>query len=91
VTLDHLGPIGRNVEEVAKLLEVISGPDSLDPRQRVPPPPSCSSISPIRWDFTSKLDGNLQGIRIGVLKQGFNIPDISLPETDETVTRAIHK
>ena len=32
-TLDHLGPMCRSVRDCARMLEVIAGPDGLDPRQ----------------------------------------------------------
>ncbi len=33
LTIDHTGPMARTVADVALLLEVIAGPDGLDPRQ----------------------------------------------------------
>ena len=33
-SLDHLGPMTRTVADAALVLDVISGPDGLDPRQR---------------------------------------------------------
>ena len=33
VTIDHCGPMANSVEDVARLLSVIAGPDGLDPRQ----------------------------------------------------------
>src|SRR5215472_5311822 len=33
LTLDHTGPMTATVEDNALLLEVIAGPDALDPRQ----------------------------------------------------------
>ena len=33
LTLDHLGPMCRSVRDCARMLEVIAGPDGLDPRQ----------------------------------------------------------
>ena len=34
MTLDHIGPMADNVENVARMLSVLAGPDPLDPRQR---------------------------------------------------------
>ena len=36
ITLDHTGPMTRNVRDSALLLEVLAGPDGLDPRQGAP-------------------------------------------------------
>ena len=36
LTIDHVGPMTRTVRDNALLLEVIAGPDGLDPRQHAP-------------------------------------------------------
>jgi amidase len=36
LTLDHTGPMTRNVRDNALLLEVLAGADGLDPRQGTP-------------------------------------------------------
>lgn len=33
LTLDHVGPMARTAEDCARMLEVLAGPDGLDPRQ----------------------------------------------------------
>src|SRR6266700_1610204 len=38
-TIDHLGPITRNVHDAALMLGVLAGPDGLDPRQGPPGQP----------------------------------------------------
>lgn len=60
-TLDHTGPITANVADNALLLEVLAGPDGLDPRQM--------DISTA--DYTAALGKPLKGLRIGVLAEGF--------------------
>jgi amidase len=77
-TLDHLGPMGRSVEDVARLLSVIAGGDGLDPRQ--------SQV--VTQDYLSALNLPVQGLRIGVVREGFDRPE-SLAATDETVRRAV--
>ena len=79
-TLDHLGPITRTVRDAALMLGVLAGPDGLDPRQRAAAPP---------LDFTSALDAGVQGLRLGVLAEGFGFPGLSEPAVDETVRAAI--
>ncbi|HKJ09846.1 MAG TPA: amidase [Gammaproteobacteria bacterium] len=64
-TVDHVGPITASVADNALLLEVLAGPDGLDPRQ-----------SGITHDanYTDVLDKGVKGLRIGVVEQGFAWP-----------------
>ncbi len=55
-SLDHIGPFARSVRDAATLLHVIAGRDSLD----------STSASVEVPDFAAHLDGNVQGLRIGV-------------------------
>ena len=60
-TIDHLGPMTATVADNALLLEVIAGPDGLDPRQYN-----------VRVDkYTTALGRGFAGMRIGVLTEGF--------------------
>jgi amidase len=78
LTLDHTGPMARTAAECALLLEVIAGPDGLDPRQ----PPG------LRTDaYTKRLTGDARGLRIGIVKEGFGLPN-SEPDVDMTVRQA---
>jgi amidase len=62
ITIDTAGPMTSNVADNALLLEVIAGPDGLDSRQNTVP----------RVDkYTEALRQGVQGLRIGVLKEGF--------------------
>ena len=79
-TLDHLGPITRTVRDAAVLLGVLAGPDGLDPRQRAAAPPG---------DYLASLEAGLDGLRIGVVEEGFALPGISQPGVDEAVRTAI--
>ena len=60
-TIDHLGPITATVADNALLLEVIAGEDGLDPRQ----------YSPKTARYTDALSRGVQGLRIGLLREGF--------------------
>ena len=62
LTLDHLGPMSRSVAENALLLEVLAGPDGLDPRQ---------IHQHAGEDYTTALSKGVSGLRIGLLKEGF--------------------
>ena len=70
-SIDHCGPMGATVEDVARLLTVIAGPDGLDPRQPVTMP---------RRDYLASLNEGLRGLRIGVVTGCFGRPE-SDPET----------
>jgi amidase len=62
-TIDHTGPITRNVADNALLLEVLAGADGLDPRQYAP------NVTPC----TTALRRGVGGLKIGVLTEGFEI------------------
>jgi amidase len=81
LTLDHTGPIARTVADVALLLEVIAGPDGLDPRQANAPAPQ---------KYTQALTGNVSGLRVGIVQEGFGWEGLSEPDVDEAVTGAAH-
>ncbi|TGA98516.1 amidase [Sporolactobacillus shoreae] len=77
VTLDHVGPMARTTEDVARLLEVIAGPDGLDPRQ----------YGLKSKPYTDYLTGNTEGMRIGIVDEGFDWP-FSEKDVDQTVRKA---
>jgi len=56
-SLDHLGPLTSTVEGAAASLEVLAGPDPLDPSASSRPVPQ----------YSSGLDRGVEGLRIGVL------------------------
>ena len=70
LTIDHLGPITRTVADAALMLSVIAGPDGHDPRQ-----PATSR----RRTTSRALTSDATGLRIGVVSEGFGIPELSEP------------
>ena len=58
-SLDQIGPFARTVEDTAKLLEVISGLDVKD----------STSLNNDETDFTSTLNDDIKGKKIGVVKE----------------------
>ena len=60
-TIDHLGPVTNTVADNALLLEVLAGADGLDPRQ----------CKPTVYSYTEALGRGVQGLRIGILEEGF--------------------
>ncbi|MGH6942727.1 MAG: amidase [Geminicoccaceae bacterium] len=79
-SLDHCGPICSSPENVARLLTAIAGPDPMDPR---------TTIARTQ-DYMGALGQGVQGIRIAVLKEGFEHP-ASDPKTSAKVRAAIEK
>jgi amidase len=65
ITLDHTGPMTNNVRDNALLMEVLAGADGLDPRQ----------YAPKVAEYTKALDGGVKGLKIGVVKEGFGLPN----------------
>ena len=81
MTVDHAGPMTNNVANNALLLEVIAGSDGLDPRQIGVP----SNI-----EYSKALDGDVSGLTIGVLKEGFGHPN-SEANVDDKVRQAVSR
>jgi amidase len=80
-TVDHLGPMTRTVAVAALLLTVLAGADGHDPRQ---------SAEPATVDYRAALTGDVTGLRVGVLVEGFGWPG-SPPAVDDVVRSAIHR
>src|SRR3989440_965104 len=60
-TPDHTGPMTANVADNALLLEVLAGPDGLDPRQ----------VNVKTAQYTNALTGDARGMKIAIVKEGF--------------------
>ena len=58
-SLDHAGPITRTVRDAALMLQIIAGRDIHD---------TTSSDEPVP-DYVQALDGNLKGVRVGIIKE----------------------
>lgn len=84
MTMTVLGPMARDVETVTRALDVLAGPDPLDPRQR--------GIAPPRTDYVNALGSGALGLRIGVLREGFGHRRwevLDLPGSEEVVDRKV--
>jgi len=77
-TLDHIGPITRTVSDAALMLNVLAGPDGLDPRQ---------PRDLIPGNYLAALAGSCEGLRVGVVTEGFGHPN-SEPGVDDVVRAA---
>src|SRR5215218_8004332 len=79
-SLDHLGPMAATTRDVALLLSVLAGPDGLDPRQH-------AGLQ--ATDYPRALTGDVAGLRLAVVREGFGIPGLSEPDVDQAVWNAI--
>ncbi len=78
-SLEQIGPLTKNVEDSALLLNIISGRDSFD-----------STSAPVDFpDFSSAIGGDIKGLKIGIPKEYF-IEGID-PEVDSSVKEAIRQ
>jgi amidase len=80
-TLDHTGPMAMSAMEVALLLEVLAGTDGFDPRQ----------YNVVTKEYTKSLDGSVNGMSFGVVKEGFGWEGASEEDVDEAVRDACGK
>lgn len=78
LTIDHVGPITANVSDNALMLEVMAGPDGLDPRQH-----AGRESQP----YTELMKGGVKGMKIGIVTEGFGW-DNSMPAVDAQVRKA---
>ncbi|WP_322050649.1 amidase [Paraburkholderia bannensis] len=76
-SFDHVGPMTATVSDAALLLSVIAGPDGSDARQH--------GVEPA--DYEAAMAQGVKGLRIGVLKEGFEVPG-SDPAVGERVRNA---
>jgi len=75
-SLDHIGPFGRSVRDVARVLQTIAGRDAHD---------STSADVPVE-DYVALLDQNVRGLKVGVpgeYLKGLN------PDTGDNIQKGI--
>jgi amidase len=78
LTLDHIGPMARTVADCALMLDAIAGEDGMDPRQ----------IGVRTQPYAQELQQGADGLRVGILREGLEIPDVSEPDVDAAVREA---
>ncbi|KAI1076636.1 amidase signature enzyme [Whalleya microplaca] len=91
-TIDHAGPMAKTVRDCALFLEVIAGPDGWDDRQ---PPFGLEGdrlkfVAPVDGVLTKEPSKMLDGVKIGVLVEGFEVPGQD-PNVLASVKSAIEK
>ncbi len=82
ITLDHVGPIAGSAADCALLLEVIAGPDGLDPRQSGELRPGA---------YRDQLTGDADGLTIGIVKEGFGWEGLSEEDVDRLVRQSAER
>ena len=80
LSIDHTGPMTATVEDNALLLEVLAGPDGLDPRQYG------GEAQPYR----ELMAGGVAGLRIAMVEEGFGWPQ-SQAASDGVVREAAER
>lgn len=75
-SLDHIGPFGRSVMDVARVLQVIAGHD----------PSDSTSADLSAPDYQAEIDSSIRGLRVGVPREYF---DGLAPEIGDNIQRGI--
>ena len=76
-SMDTVGPISRTVEDCAITFRAIAGYDPKDPYTWDTPVP----------DYRAALDGNIEGLKVGIVSEKVGGPDVH-PEVRDAVVRA---
>ncbi|EME79579.1 uncharacterized protein MYCFIDRAFT_37737, partial [Pseudocercospora fijiensis CIRAD86] len=91
-TIDHVGPMTKTVRDAALLLDVIAGKDGIDDRQPYFLPAAYMNYTATLDKFlsTSPKEKPLQGIKLGILSEGFDFPGME-SSVSSLCNRAVHK
>lgn len=81
-TIDHVGPVARNMSDLAVFLTAIAGPDGNDPRQ---------ATAPSGMDYAAGIEDGIEGLRVGVVSEGFGWDNLSDPVSDSMVEAGAHR
>ena len=83
---DTPGPMARSVRDLAKLLDVLVGYDAADPYT------GAVALAADAGHYEALLDGaRIDGVRIGVLQEGFGSDDPSSTEVNSVVLRLLEQ
>lgn len=84
-TIDHVGPMAKDSEGLARLLSAIAGFDPEDPRQRG------VINSEYKEDYLAALKRGVKGMKIAIVKEGFGQDgeDVGFPPASEMVDRRV--
>jgi aspartyl-tRNA(Asn)/glutamyl-tRNA(Gln) amidotransferase subunit A len=78
-SLDHIGPLARTAWDCAAMLTIMAGYDPSDESSFDVPVP----------DYTAGLDGSVEGLRVGVVRNGFTDVDGVHPDTVSAFETAV--
>jgi amidase len=84
MTMVAVGPLANTVEDIARALNVLAGPDPLDPRQR--------GIAAPDVDYLSSIGKGAANVRIAVVREGFNQApwrELGLPGSERVVDQKV--
>ena len=81
LSIDHIGPMTKDVADTALMLSVLAGSDDtcIDPRQP-------STVEP--QDYMAALEGGAKGLKVAVVEEGFGHDGASTREVDTAVREA---
>ena len=77
-TVDHVGLFSRDIVDMAKFLDVVAGPDNLDP---------LAITDPVAGGYAAALAADTGNIRVALLSEGF-AQDGADPEVDQMVRKS---
>jgi amidase len=85
MTIDHVGPMARNSEGIARLLSAIAGLDPEDPRQRG------VIASDYKVDYLGALKRGVKGKKIAIVREGFaqDGKDVGFPPASKIVDQRV--
>ncbi|KAJ4252433.1 hypothetical protein NW762_011034 [Fusarium torreyae] len=93
--IDHIGPLGATLEDIAALLEVMAGYDGFDPRMTPESPlrhqvkPYLENLIDLRQKFLSQSFPG-QNMRVGLLKESFTMTGVS-DEVTKTIYQTVNE
>jgi len=79
-SLDHVGALANTVKNAARALEVMNGPDPMDPTTLGRKP---------QTDISSAVGDPVEGLAVGVIEEGMAIADEGVEETVEAAVAAL--
>ena len=80
-SMDNCGPLTWSVEDCALMLDAIAGHDPRDPASYARPAPN----------YASTLTGDIEGLRIGVVRHFYQDDEATSPETRTAIDAAVSK
>lgn len=83
-TLDHLGPIASSTLDLARMLDVASGPDPRDPETSLPPPTE-------RGTFERAVSRGIRGLVIAVVESEWKDAAPDVARAGESMLAALEK